>query len=108
MSLSHVMSVLAQVAHYSGLKVRVNCKIDTTAAVSLSNKQDDVQAMQFGIPGYNDLLWDVSKFCKRYDWQQYTVWPKWQTTTGTLRYACSKISKFRRDYADQQITFASR
>ena len=24
------------------------------------NKQGDVQAMEFGIPGYNDLVWDVS------------------------------------------------
>jgi len=38
--------------------IRVNRKVDTTAADD--NKQGDVQAMVFGIPGFNDLVWDVS------------------------------------------------
>ena len=40
----HVMNVTAQLARNSGLKVRVNCKVDTTTADN--NKQGDVQAME--------------------------------------------------------------
>ena len=54
----HVMNVSAQRARNSGLRVRINRKVATTAADS--NKQSDVQAMEFGIPGYYDLVWDVS------------------------------------------------
>jgi len=46
-----------------GLRERVNRKLATTAAGN--NKQGDVQAMEFGIPGYDDLVWDVSLVC---DW----------------------------------------
>ena len=53
----HVMNVSAQLARNSGLTVRVNCKVDTTAADN--NKQGDVLAIEFGIPGYDDLIWDV-------------------------------------------------
>jgi len=51
------MNGLAQLARNSGLRVRINCKVATTAADS--NKQGDVQAMEFGIPRYDDLVWDV-------------------------------------------------
>ena len=54
----HIMNVSAQLARNSGLRIRINCKVATTAADS--NKQGDVQAMEFGIPGYDDLVWDVS------------------------------------------------
>jgi len=47
----------------SGLQLRVNRKVATTAADS--NKQGDVQAMEFGIPGYDDLVWNVSLVCDR-------------------------------------------
>jgi len=47
----------------SGLQVRVNRKVATTAADS--NKQGDVQAMEFGIPKYDDLVWNVSLVCDR-------------------------------------------
>ena len=40
------------------MKVRVNRKVDTTAVDN--NKQGDVQAMDFGILGYEHLVWDVS------------------------------------------------
>ena len=53
----------AQLARNSGLRVRVKRQVDTTAADS--NKQGDVQAMQFGIPEYDDLVWDVSVICDR-------------------------------------------
>ena len=50
------MNVSAQMARNSGLRVRINRKVATTEADS--NKQGDVQAMKFGIPGYNNLVWD--------------------------------------------------
>jgi len=47
----HVMSVSAQLARNSELRVCINRKVTTTAADS--NKQGDVhwQTMEFGIPG---------------------------------------------------------
>ena len=54
----HVMNVTAQLARNSGLRVRVNRKVDTTAADN--NKQADVQVTDFDIPGYEHLVWDVS------------------------------------------------
>jgi len=47
------MNVSAQLARNSGLRVRINRKVATTAADS--NKQGDVQAIEFGIPGHNDV-----------------------------------------------------
>jgi len=54
----HVMNVSAQLARNSKLRVCINRKVASTAADS--NKEGDVQAMGFGIPGYDDLVWDVS------------------------------------------------
>jgi len=48
------MNVSAQLARHSGLRVRINHKVATTAADS--NKLGDVQAMEFGILGYDDLV----------------------------------------------------
>jgi len=59
----HVMNVSAQLARNSGLRERVNHKVAATAADN--NKQGDVQAMEFGIPGCDDLVWDVSLDCDR-------------------------------------------
>jgi len=59
----HVIIVLVQLARNSGLRVRIIRKVATTAVDS--NKQGDVQAMEFGIPGYDDLVWDVSLVCDR-------------------------------------------
>jgi len=44
------------VARSSGLRVRDNHKV--TAADC--NKQGDVHAMEIGILGYDDLVWDLS------------------------------------------------
>jgi len=54
----HVMNVSAQLARNSGLRVRINRKVVTTT--DDNNKQGDVQAMEFGIPGFDDLVWDNS------------------------------------------------
>jgi len=57
------MNVSVQLARNSGLRVRINRKVAITAADS--NKQGDVQAIEFGIPGYDDVVWDVSLVCDR-------------------------------------------
>jgi len=54
----HAMNVSAQLACNSGLRVRINCKVTTTAADN--NKQGDVQDKEFDIPGHDNLVWDVS------------------------------------------------
>jgi len=57
------MNMSAQLACNSGLRERVNRKVATTATDN--NKQGDVQAMEFDIPGYDDLVCDVSLVCDR-------------------------------------------
>jgi len=53
-----------ELARNSRLWVCVNRKVATTAADG--NEQGDVQAIEFGmIPGYDDLVWDVSLVCDR-------------------------------------------
>jgi len=52
------MDVLAQLSHNTGYSVRVNHKVSTTAAAS--NKQGDVELVNFGLDGYNSLVIDVS------------------------------------------------
>jgi len=102
----HVMNVLAQLAHNSGWRVRINCKVTTTAADS--NKQGDVQAMEFGIPGYNDLVWDVSLVSDRISSStQHGLNGKLQLSDYLNTRAHCKIGKFRRDYAAKSITFAA-
>jgi len=59
----NVMNMSAQLACNSGLRERVNRKVATTATDN--NKQGDVQAMEFDIPGYDDLVCDVSLVCDR-------------------------------------------
>jgi len=55
---NHVMDVLAQLARNTGYSVRGNHKVSTTAAAS--NKQGDVELVNFGLDGYNNLVIDVS------------------------------------------------
>jgi len=58
---NHVMDVLAQLARNTGYSVRVNHKVSTTAAAS--NKQGDVELVNFGLDGYNSLVIYVSICC---------------------------------------------
>jgi len=58
---NHVMDVLAQLARNTGYSVRVNHKVSTTAAAS--NKQGDVELVNFGLEGSNNLVIDVSICC---------------------------------------------
>ena len=101
----HVMNVTAQLARNSGLKVRVNRKVDITAADN--NKQGDVQAMDFGIPGYEHLVWDVSLVSDRIGSSlQHGLNGKLQLGDYLNARARTKIGKFRRDYAAKNIAFA--
>ena len=102
----HFMKVSAQlVRNNAGLRVRVNRKFATTAADD--NKQGDVQAMEFGIPGFNDLVWDVFLVSDRIGSStQYDLNGKLQLGDYLNARACRKIGKFRRDYAAKNIAFA--
>jgi len=55
------MHVLAQLAHNTGYSVRINHKVSTTAVAS--NRQGDVELVNFGLDGYNNLVIDVSICC---------------------------------------------
>jgi len=58
---THVMDILARMARNSGYYVRVNYKVSTTVAAS--NKQDDVELLNFGPDGSNNLVRNVSICC---------------------------------------------
>jgi len=57
------MDVLAQLASNTDYSVRGNHKVSTTAAAS--NKKGDVELVNFGLDGYNNLVIDVSICCDR-------------------------------------------
>jgi len=101
----HVMNVSAQLARNSGLQVRVNCKVATAAADN--NKQGDVQAMEFGIPGYDDLEWYMSFVCDRIgSSMQHDFNGKLQLGNYLNAPARIKIRRYRRDYVVKNIAFA--
>ena len=86
----------------SGFRVRINRKVATTATDS--NKQGDVQAMEFGIPGYNDLVWDVSLVSDRIGSStQHGLKRKLQLDDYLNARARIKINQYRRDYAAKNI-----
>ena len=63
--------------------------------------------MEFGIPGYDDLVWDVSLVCDRIgDSTQHGLNDNLQLGDYLNARARSKIGKFRRDYAVKNIAFA--
>jgi len=102
----HVMNVFAQLACNRGLRVLINRKVATTVADS--NKQGDVQAMEFGIPGYDDLVWDVSLICDRIGSStQHGLNSKLQLGENLDTRARIKNNRYRRDYAAKSIAFAS-
>ena len=87
------------------ISLRVSTKVDTTAADN--NKQGDVQAMDFGIPGYEHLVWDVSLVSDRIGSSlQHGINGKLQLGDYLNARARTKIHKFRRDYAAKNIAFA--
>jgi len=98
------MNVSEQLIRNSGLRVRVHREVNTTAADD--NKQGDVQAMEFGIPGYDDLIWDVSlvydRICSS---MQHGLNGKLQLGDYLNARACIKVDRYRRDYAVKNIVF---
>jgi len=99
----HVMNVSAQLARNSRLRVRINRNVATTAAGS--NKQGDVQAIEFDIPGYDDLVWDVSLVSDRIGSStQHGINGKLQLGAYLNARALIKNNRYRRDYA--AIAFA--
>ena len=86
------------------MRVRINREVVTTAADS--NKQGDVQAIKFGIPGYDDLIWNVSLVCDRIGGStQHGLNGKLQLGDYLNARARHKIGKFRRDSAAKNIVF---
>jgi len=101
----HVMKVSAQLARNSGLRVRINHKVATTAADN--NKQGDVQAIKFGIPRYDDLAWDVSLVSDRISSStQHCLNGKLQLSDYLNARARIKHNRYKSDYAAKNITFA--
>jgi len=98
----HVMNVSVQLARNSGLRVRINREVATTAADS--NKQGDVQAMEFGIPAYDDLVWDVSLVSDRIGSStQHGLNGKLQLGDYLKAWARIKNNSYKRDYAAKNI-----
>ena len=63
--------------------------------------------MEFGIPGYDDLVWDVSLVCDRIgSSSQHGLNGKLQLGDYLGARACIKINRYRRDYAVKNIAFA--
>ena len=66
-----------------------------------------LQAMEFGFPGYDDLVWDVSLISDRLGSStQHGLNGKLQLGDYLNARARSKIDKFRRNYAAKNIAFA--
>jgi len=99
------MNVSAQLARNSGLRVRINRKVATTAADS--NKQGVVQAMEFGIPGYDDLVWDASLVSDRIGSStQHGLNGKLHLGDYLNAQARIKNNSYKFDYAAKNIAFA--
>jgi len=63
--------------------------------------------MEFGIPGYNDLVWDVSLVCDRIGSSTpHGFNGKLQLGAYLNARAHIKINRYRRDYAAKNIAFA--
>jgi len=63
--------------------------------------------MEFGIPGYDNLVWDASLVCDRFGSStQHGLNGQLQLGDYLNARARSKIGKFRRDHAAKNIAFA--
>ena len=72
-----------------------------------NNDQGDVQATEFGIPGYDDLVWNVFLVCDRISSStQHGLNVKLQLGDYLNSQARSKIRRYRRGYAVENIAFA--
>jgi len=104
-SYDHVLNVSVQLARNSGLRVRINRKVSTTAADG--NRQGDVQAMEFGIPEYDDLVLYVSLVSNRIgSSKQHGLNGKLELGDYLIARARIKNNRHKRDYAAKNIAFA--
>jgi len=104
---NHVMDVLTQLAHNTGSFVCVNHKASTTAAAS--NKQDNVELLNFGLDGSNNLVIDVSIYCDHIGNSTVNnrhLNSKMQTNDYLQERAGVKNRRYRADYAVVGTAFA--
>jgi len=102
------MDVLAaQLARNTVYSVRVNHKVSTTAAAS--NKQGDVELVNFGFDGYNSLVIDVSICCDHVDNSTINnghLNGKMHTNDYLQARATIKNNRYKADYAAVGTVFA--
>jgi len=104
------MDVLAQLARNTGYSVRVNHKVSMTAAAS--NKQGDVELVNFGLDGYNrdSLVIDVSICCDHVGNSTINnghLNGKMHTNDYLQARATIKNNRYKADYAAFCTVFAS-
>jgi len=101
------MDVLAQLSRNTGYSVCVNHKVSTTAAAS--NKQDDVELMNFALDGSSNLVFDVSIRCDHIGNSTVNnghLSSKMQTNDCLQECARDKIRRYRAEYAAVGTAFA--
>jgi len=104
---NHVMDVLAQLARNTGYSVRINHKASTTAIAS--NKQGDVELVNFGLVGSNNLVIDVSICCDHIGNSTVNYGHlngKINTDDYLQARAGAKDRKYKEDFAAVGTTFA--
>ena len=101
------MNVLAQLARNTGYSVRFNHKVSTMAAAS--NKQGDVELVNFGLDGYNSLVIDVSICCDHVGNSTINdghLNGKMHTNDHLQARATIKNNRYKADYAAVGTAFA--
>jgi len=104
---NHIMDVLAQLARKTGYSARVNHKVSTTAAAS--NKQGDVELVNFGLDGFNNLVIEVSICCDHIGNSTVNnrhLNGKMHTNDYLQARAGAKNRKYKEDYAAVGTAFA--
>jgi len=101
------MDVLAQLSRNTGYSVCVNHKVSMTAAAS--NKQDDVELVNFALDGSSNLVFDVSICCDHIGNSTVNngrLNSKMQTNDYLQEFAQVKIRRYRVEYAAVGTAFA--
>jgi hypothetical protein len=101
------MDVLAQLARNTGNSMRVNHNVSTTVAAS--NKQSDVELLNFGLDGSNNLVIDILICCDYIGNSTVNnehLNGKMQTNDYLQERAGVKIRKYSADYAVVGTAFA--
>jgi len=100
---NHVMDVLAQLARNTGYPVRVNHKVSTTAAAS--NKQGDIELVNFGLVGSANLVIDML-ICCDHNGNSTVNNRHLNGKMHTNDYLQAKNGKYKEDYAAVGTAFA--